>query len=145
MLLQTNREKKVDLSEFFNKEEAYLFIKYIPRDIWRYINKLQLKTADVIVYTNINKKKTKNNLEDEIINEYQKLDENTIKQSFQLEQEKNKLLIQHGVDSNKHNFTDEKGNKIVLDYEKLQNCTFYDFLLQEIIKFNSSFDALERS
>lgn len=147
ILRQSGKEKKLDLSKFFKGEEAFIYIKYISRDVWRYINKLQLKTADVIVYTNINKKKPKTNfnLEEEILTEYQKLDENLIKKSFELELEKNRLLIKHGVDTNKHNFTNEQGDKIQLDYEILQNCVFFDYLIQEIIKFNSEFDVLERS
>lgn len=167
MAILQNREKKIDLSRFFNNEEAYIYIKYINRDIWRYINRLTLKSIEATLYSeiindkeykkikeklencNLPEEKIKLNIElnrkaEELMAEkYQKIDKNKVKETFEIENERNKLLIDNGVDFEKHNFTNEKGEKIELNYNILKDCVFFDFLLEEIMKYNGDFNVGE--
>ena len=169
MAILQNREKtkKIDLTKWFN-EEAFITIKFISRDVWRYANRLTLKTAEAQFYSeivndkeykklqsmidNCKDKAEKSKLQKELDNlanniltqKYLSLNKDKLKETLEAEQEKNKILINEGVDKEKHNLTDEKGNKITLDYDILKNCEFFDYLLQEIIKFNSEFDLQER-
>lgn len=162
------KTKRLDLSSFFNGEEAYLTLLYIPRDLWRYINKLTLKTSDVLLYTKIvndkeykkiiqdlkNAKTQKEKKEAEILlNEKSndlmaiyssQISKNDLNEGFNIELERNKLLIEHGVDKEAHNFTDDNNNKITLNYEILNKCVFFDYLIQKIIEFNGEHDISER-
>jgi len=169
MAILQNREKtkKIDLTKWFN-EEAFITIKFISRDVWRYANRLTLKTAEAQFYNeiignkeykelqkrieNTKEKQEKTKLQKELdilansllTQKYLNLDKNKLKETLEIEQEKNKLLIDNGIDENEHNLTDENNKKLVLNYEILKNCDFFDYLLQEIIKFNSEFDLQER-
>ncbi|NMB82884.1 MAG: hypothetical protein GYA14_13815 [Ignavibacteria bacterium] len=170
MILKRNdKTKKIDLSSFFNGEEAYLTIKYINREVWRYINRLTLKTAEASFYAEIvndkeykdiqkqiDKAKTEkervellNKLNDVANNllvlKYKNVTTDNLNETLNLEIQKNKMLIEAGILSDEgHNFTDEKGNKISLNYDNLKDTIFFDFLINEIIKFNGEFDLLER-
>ena len=170
MAILQNREKtkKIDLTKWFNGEDAYVTIKFIQRDIWRYANRLTFKTAEAMFYTEIVNDKEYKRIQKEIesckekekkvklqkeldtlannilTQKYADLGKEKLKETLEVEQEKNRILIDEGVDKNLHNFTDENGNKIILDYEILKNCEFFDYLIQEIIKFNSEFDLQER-
>lgn len=160
------KEKKIDLTKYFN-EEAWATITYIPREIWRGINRLTLCLVESQAFIEIQKdkryielqrkiEKAKENERKELLKElnelqtqillenYKNLNEEQLKELQRIETEKNKMLVEYGVDKERHNFTDEKGQKLELNYEILKNCEFFDYIIQEIVNFNAEFDLLER-
>ncbi len=159
------KEKKIDISEFF-KEEAFITIKYINRDIWRYANRLTLKTIDTLVYQEITNNKEYKQLQKRIENsdgaekikllnelnqlvgdltakKYADVPIEKLTETKKIEFERNKILIENGLDADNHNLFDEKGQKIKLDYETVKELPFFEKILNEILKFNGDFDLGE--
>lgn len=155
------KSKKIDLTEYFN-EEAHVYIKYIKREVWKFANRLTLKLCDTMIYNEIMKNKDYQALQKKIdnsdnkydyINEqnklvsiltadiYHKTPEEEIKKSQQIENERNKILIEHGLDSENHNIYDENNNKVIFTFENIQDLPFFDKILNDIITFNSEFDV----
>jgi len=161
------KTRKLDLNNFFG-EEAWLTLKYINREDWRAINRLTLCLAESQAFIDLQKDKKYldlqkklqkateskeikeiteelNKIQTELLLEnYKKIDSDKMQNLKKIEAERNKMLIDMGVDKELHNFYNEKGEKLVLNYEILRNCEFFDYLLQEIINFNAEFDLLER-
>lgn len=156
------KDKKLDISNVVG-EEAYITIKYINRDVWRYANRLTLKTVDTLVYQEIiNNKDYKqiqkklematgaekikllndlNQLTGELTAKaYNNISIEKLEETKKIEDEKNKILIENGLDQDEHNLYDEKGQKIKLKYELLKELHFFDYVLNEIVKHNGEYD-----
>ena len=169
--IKTNKTKKIDLSNFFNGEEAFVIIKYIQRDIWKHINRLTIKSADTFLYDKLSNdkeyqnkqkelEKTKNTekkkeleqemnkfIEKKAIEIYNSIEQEDLRKMKEIEIERNKLLFEYGIDKENHTFVDENNNKIILDYDTNTKIKWgFDFitlLTKEILNFNSDFDLGE--
>lgn len=165
-----SRERKISLDKYFG-EEAFVTVKYIPRDIWKHINRLVLKTADSLAYTKlsnsseyreyekkIEKEKDKikkielqkefsGYIEKSMIEEYCKIPQKELTEMQSIENEKNKLLFEYGLDTEKHNFLDDNDKKVVMNYDTIKNIVsnhnIFDIIATEIMTLNKEFDLGE--
>lgn len=165
------RSKKISLEDFFTAEDFFT-VKYIPREKWKLINKLVLKSDDVLLVTKYQEifghlEKSEIEIEamtlEDRLNYYDKKNQNFVKTSQMIPEAElieaqrigekvNRMLVEFGLDADNHTFT-TGGKKVKLDFTvaeslgAVKNATgndLYLFILESIRNYNNEFELGEQ-
>ena len=146
--LNKDRSKKLDLSSFFDGEECYVTICKLPREKKRELQRYVVDTTTTKIGLMIaekieNKEFNKDDILDtgkilKLMAEMPEADKDKINSSTK---EYEKILLDYGLDAEKHNFVDDNDKKISLNYNLIVNEIglsedIVEFILKAITGYN---------
>jgi hypothetical protein len=162
--INSSNEKKLDLTPYFKdcleegETEVYIYIKKLPYEIKRKIDFLAFETFDSKKQSEMLKKLKENGYTLKDLNNPKKqlgiiqatavsfqdmgLDNKSASELFDFTNKMEVIILENGVDHNKHNFKDENDTNVDLDYtfwRTIGNDELTLYVLDQIKVFSKGF------
>ena len=145
--ITARKRKKLDLAEYFN-EEAWIYIKIIPRTVKKRMEMLSLDAMTSKLAMKINEGIQNGDIaEDDNIDSTKmaviigNLNPEDKKQIEDATRELETLTLESGVDEKEHNFVDEKSNPVLLTPEVWDTMPIEvtNYVIAQVNDFNTGF------